>query len=109
MKVTFKLPFDLDKKIDAVIVISTPSGIASHLFTLKPDFSIPISQITQTPGEVVCSSGKVVCTNGFTASCTNSDYSPRCLAGFPQKTPDCCKKDNRSLSCKSFLLRCSSK
>ncbi len=108
LKVIFNLPFDLDKKIDAVIVISTPSGIASRLFTLKPDFSVPVSQIAQTPGEAFCSGDKVVCSNGLKAFCTNSDYSPKCLAGFPQKTPDCCKKDNRSLNCKSFLLHCSS-
>lgn len=109
MKVNFKLPLGLDKKTNSIIVISTPTGIASRLFTLKPGFNVPPSQTIKQTGEAFCSGQKVNCTNGLVAICTNSDYSPKCLAGYPLPIPDCCRDDGHSFYCRAFLLKCVSK
>ena len=108
MKVVIDFPFSvIAQKTDAELIASTPSGIASRLFTLKSEVGTPGKPVANLQGEAFCSvSGKVICSNGLKAYCTNSDYSLKCIAGFPQKTPDCCKQDNRSLNCKAYLLRC---
>lgn len=108
MKVVIDFPFSVvAQKTDAELIASTPSGIASRLFTLKSEVGTPGKPVANLQGEAFCSvSGKVLCSNGLKAYCTNSDYSLKCIAGFPQKTPDCCKQDNRSLNCKAYLLRC---
>ena len=108
MKITIDFPFSIvAQKTDAQLVVSTPAGIASHLFTLKSDVAPQTKPVSNLQGEAFCSiGGKVLCSNGLKAYCTNSAYTLKCIAGFPQKTPDCCKKDNRSLNCKADLLRC---
>ncbi len=108
MKIIIDFPFSVvAQKTDAELIVSTPSGIASHSFALKSEIGSPTKPVTNLQGEAFCSvNGKVLCTNGLKAYCTNSAYSLKCIAGFPQKTPDCCKKDNRSLNCRASLLRC---
>lgn len=109
IKINFSLPFALDKKTKSIVVISTPSGTISKRFILKPDLKVPASQIVSRTGDPYCIADKVKCTNGLKPICTNSDFEPVCLAGYPKKNPDCCRDDERSFFCKSFLLKCIAK
>ena len=108
MKVIIDFPFSVvARKTNAELIVSTPAGTASKQFALKSDVEIQTKPVTNLQGSAFCSiNGKVLCSNGLKAYCTNSSYAPRCIAGFPQKTPDCCKKDERAFNCKADLLRC---
>ena len=108
LKVKYDLPGDVEDKIKASLVVSTPAGTTSKLFNIKPDFKIKGTKI-KVRGEAFCSNSKVVCKNGGKPFCTNSAFKPKCIGGFPDPIPDCCKDEDRFFDCKAFLLRCTAR
>ena len=106
LRIKFSIPSDVEKKTKANLVISTPAGEASQIFTIKPNISAVIKPEIPVVGEAFCSRGKVQCTGGQKPFCTNSSYQPRCISGQPSQIPDCCKRDNRSFECRAYLLKC---
>ena len=93
LKVKFKLPEPVLEKTSAVLTVSTPVGVDSETFILKPK-SKKRKLFTNVDG-ITCSKQKPICPNGEKATCTNASFEPTCLPQFGEKIPDCCRKVNR--------------
>ena len=106
LRVKFSIPSDVEKKTKANLVLSTPAGEASQVFTINSNISIIGKPDIPVFGQVFCSGGKVHCTNGQKPFCTNSSFEPKCINGQPSKIPDCCRDDDNSFECRAYLLKC---
>lgn len=91
LKAKFDLSEPIVKELKAALVISTPEGIATSLFSIKPDEKT--KAIVRGASGITCFKSKPLCPNGRIAVCTDTSFKPSCLAGKPTRIPDCCKSN----------------